>query len=100
MLPAMTCVLPYIDSYTTRARMLITSSSRVALSPSVRARKRQEPTALITGTKAGSRGTRPGGSVRLCGDPAVSGPRRLALPGHGRRHDVRGAGPGVGRPGG
>ena len=34
---------------------------------------------------------RPGGSPWLCGDPAVSGPRRLALPGHGRGHDVHGA---------
>jgi hypothetical protein len=46
--------------------------------------------ALIAGTKVGSRATRPGGSARLCGDPAVSGPRRLALPGHGRGHDMRG----------
>jgi hypothetical protein len=47
--------------------------------------------ALIGGTKVGSRGTQPDGSARLCGDPVVSGPRRLTLPGHGCGHDVRGA---------
>jgi hypothetical protein len=34
--------------------MLTTSSSRVALSSAARARKRQEPMALIAGTKVGS----------------------------------------------
>ena len=46
---------------------------------------------MISGTKVGSRGTRPRGSARLGGDPAASGPCELAIPGHGHRYAMRGA---------
>jgi hypothetical protein len=46
---------------------------------------------MISGTKVGSRGTRPRGSARLCGDPALSGPCGLAIPGHRRGCAIRGA---------
>src|SRR6266516_3798796 len=96
MLPAMTCVLPYIDSYTTRARMLITSSCRIALSPAGRVPDGQEPRTLISGTKVGSRGPGSAGRPGYAAIPPSAGRAGSPSPVTGARYEVRGAGTGGG----